>query len=69
MNTESKQINVEVLRPTEGYWLTQKNLAENEERIFSKEVWLGKYDSADNYYEVSDEVKNEMEAELHADNE
>ena len=42
-------------------WLTQ--VTEVTERIFAKSVTLGKYDSPDNWREVTDEWKEEWERE------
>lgn len=54
-------IPVTVIRPSEGMYLTQANITENEERVFSKEVWLSINDGQENWVEWSEEQKAEYE--------
>lgn len=41
----------------EGYWITQKNVANENERLYSKEVWLADNDSAENWRVATDDEK------------
>ena len=45
-----------------GMVLTQKQLAEDEERIYSDKIFLGKNDSADNYIEITELVAEELQS-------
>lgn len=49
------------IEPNEGYYLTQKELHEGEERIFSSCIYLGIYDSEENWTEWSEEEKMKFE--------
>lgn len=44
-----------------GKVLTQKELAEDEERIYSTLIFLGKNDSADNYTEITEAEAEEIQ--------
>ena len=51
------------LTPDEGLWLTQKTLANEDERIFSQLMFLGINDTPDNYTEWTEEQKEQWERE------
>lgn len=44
-----------------GLWLTQKELADENQRFFTQEIWLGKFDKAENYIEVDNAYKEAWE--------
>lgn len=46
---------VQILVPTQGYKLTQSADVAINERTISEKIVLGKYDSASNYKEISNE--------------
>lgn len=48
-------INIRVIEPSEGYYLTQKNRKEDEEVILSEKVILSAKDSPDNWVEIAKE--------------
>ena len=51
-------LNIEILEPNSSEnWLTNGD-------TFSKKVYLGKYDSPDNWTEISNEEKEQKEKEL-----
>ena len=52
---------VQIIEPSEGMWLKQKAATEIQEISFSKKVYLAINDSPDNWEEVSDEYKTEIE--------
>ena len=68
METKIKQIDVRVLRPSEGCLLTQSADVDVKERIFSEEIWLASTDSADNWKDITieeaDQIKKEQEAAM-----
>ena len=68
METKIKQVDVRVLRPNEGYLLTQSADVDVKERIFSEEIWLASTDSADNWKDITieeaDQIKKEQEAAM-----
>ena len=51
---------VKILVPSEGYKLTQKEDVDISERIISERLALGKYDSYNNYKEISNEESEIM---------
>lgn len=61
MEIREKTVTIRTIVAGEGMWLTQ--VTEVTERIFAKSVTLGKYDSPDNWREVTDEWKEEWERE------
>lgn len=69
METKIKQVDVRILKPNEGYLLTQSADVELQDRIFSEEIWLAVTDSADNWKDISIEeaesLKKQQE-ELHS---
>lgn len=66
METKIKQIDVRVLRPNEGYLLTQSADVDILERIFSEEIWLASTDSADNWKDITIEEADQMKKEQKA---
>lgn len=52
---------VQIIEPSEGKWLKQKTTTEIKDITFSKKVYLAVNDSPDNWEEVDDEYKNEIE--------
>lgn len=64
MEVTTTNVMLRMLKPSGELWLTRKNVADGEERIFSKEVYLGTNDSADNWMEVDDEFKKNYEKSL-----
>lgn len=47
-----------VIKPEEGFYLTQSEEVEVINRIFSKEIYLAANDSPDNYTEISEQEAN-----------
>lgn len=45
-----------------GMLLTQKQLSEDEQRIYSDKMFLGKNDSADNYIEITEIEAKELQS-------
>ena len=64
MEVTTTNVTLRMVKPSGELWLTRKNVAEGEERVFSKEVYLGTNDSADNWMEVDDQFKSEYEKSL-----
>ena len=46
-------INIRVIEPSEGHYLTKKNRKEGEELILSDKVYLSALDSPDNWVDIS----------------
>lgn len=67
MEVTTTNVTLRMVKPSGDLWLTKKNVAEGEERVFSKEVYLGTNDSADNWMEVDDEYKSAYEKSLQQD--
>lgn len=55
---------VQILVPTQGYKLTQSSDVAINERTISDRIVLGKYDSASNYKEISNEEAEAMLKEI-----
>ena len=49
---KTSTINIRVIEPSDGYYLTQANRKDNEEVILSKKVILSAVDSPDNWVEI-----------------
>lgn len=64
MEVTTTNVTLRMVKPSGELWLTRKNVAEGEERVFSKEVYLGTNDSADNWMEVDDDYKSAYEKSL-----
>ena len=60
METKIKQVNVSILKPNEGYLLTQSANVELQNRVFSDEIWLASTDSADNWKDISIEDAEQL---------
>lgn len=58
-----EEIKVRVIKPTEGYLLTQANDVEIQNRVFSDKVFLAVTDSVDNWKEISIEEADAIKAE------
>lgn len=63
MKTENKNIELRVIIPSDGMWITQNKDIKATSRIFSKEVYLGAEDLEDNWKEVDETYKAEIEKE------
>lgn len=57
-----EKVELQIMTSSEGKWLTQvdENTPINS-RVLAKKVYLGINDDADNYIEISDEIKCEYE--------
>ena len=60
---KTSNINIRVLEPSDGYYLTKKNRKEGEEIILSNKVILSAKDSEDNWEEISIEEGDRLKAE------
>ena len=69
MEVTTTNVMLRMVKPSGELWLTRKDVADGEERIFSKEVYLGTNDSADNWMEVDDEFKKDYEKSLQQETE
>lgn len=69
MEVTTTNVMLRMVKPSGELWLTRKDVADGEERIFSKEVYLGTNDSADNWMEVDDEFKKDYEKSLQEETE
>lgn len=69
MEVTTTNVVLRMVKPSGELWLTRKDVADGEERIFSKEVYLGTNDSADNWIEVDDEFKKDYEKSLQEETE
>lgn len=62
-----------ILKASEGYKLTQSNDIDIKERILASTIALGKYDSQDNWKEVTDEeaeaLRKEQDEAIRKENE
>lgn len=58
-----EEIKVRVIKPTEGYLLTQANDVEIQNRVFSDKVFLAVTDSIENWKEISIEEADAIKAE------
>ncbi len=52
---------VQIIEPSEGMWLKQKAVTEIKDITFSKKVFLAVTDKSENWEEVSDEYKLDIE--------
>lgn len=53
-----------VLTAEPGFYLTQVQAVELHDRIFSKKLYLGKYDSPENYTEITEAEAEKLMEEL-----
>ena len=60
---KTSNINIRVIEPSDGYYLTKKNRKEGEEIILSNKVILSAKDSEDNWEEISIEEGDRLKAE------
>ena len=56
-------INIRVIEPTEGFYLTRRDRKEGEEIILSKKVILSALDSPDNWVEIPIEEGDRLKEE------
>lgn len=56
-------LEIQVLRPEAGHYLTQVSLKENEQRAFSTSVYLAASDAPENWQEVDEAYKQQWEEE------
>lgn len=62
---QDKLNNMIILIPEDDHTLTQSSdLIELKSRIFSKKLYLGKYDKPENYKEISDKEAEILQEEL-----
>lgn len=65
-----------ILTAATGFTLTQSALVDLQDRIFSKKLYLGKYDKPENYTEIADteaeilrkELEDLLKAEFESEN-
>ena len=60
---KTSNINIRVIEPSDGYYLTKKNRKEGEEIVLSNKVILSAKDSEDNWEEISIEEGDRLKAE------
>ena len=60
MEKLNKVVELTILKPKEGFVITQSNDVSLSERIFSTELYLGVTDSIDNWKEISIEEANTL---------
>ncbi|MBR2862388.1 MAG: hypothetical protein IKB97_02350 [Bacteroidaceae bacterium] len=60
-------INIRVIEPSEGYYLTQANRKDNEEVILSEKVILSAKDSPDNWVEIAKEDGETLQKRVSAE--
>lgn len=61
-------INIRVIEPSEGHYLTKKKREDGEDIVLSKKVYLSEIDSPDNWKEISIEEGDRL-ASLLSDSE
>lgn len=62
-NMKTSNINIRVIEPSDGCYLTKKNRKEGEEIILSNKVILSAKDSEDNWMEIPIEEGDRLKAE------
>lgn len=60
-------INIRVIEPSEGYYLTQSNRKDNEEVILSEKVILSAKDSPENWTEIPKEEGEALQKKVSAE--
>lgn len=60
---KTSNINIRVIEPSDGFYLTKKNRKEGEEIILSNKVILSAKDSEDNWEEISIEEGDRLKRE------
>lgn len=64
MELETKENGLRILTPSMGHWITQRASVPIMDRIISNRLYLGKNDSVDNWYEITEEMRQIYLAEL-----
>jgi len=64
MELIEKDNGLRILTPSTGYWITQKASVPISDRIISNRLYLGKNDSVNNWYEITEEMRGVYLAEL-----
>ena len=64
---KTSTINIRVIEPSEGYYLTQANRKEDEEVILSEKVILSAKDSPDNWVEIAKEEGEALQKRVTAE--
>ena len=64
MELETKDNGLRILTPSTGCWITQRASVPITDRIISDRLYLGKNDSVDNWYEITEEMRQIYLAEL-----
>ena len=64
---KTSTINIRVIEPSEGYYLTQANRKEDEEVILSEKVILSAKDSPDNWVEIPKEEGEALQKKVAAE--
>lgn len=64
MELIEKDNGLRILTPSTGHWITQKASVPISDRIISDRLYLGRNDSVDNWYEITDEMRGVYLAEL-----
>ena len=64
MELETKENGLRILTPSMGHWITQRASVPITDRIISNRLYLGKNDSVDNWYEITEEMRQIYLAEL-----
>ena len=59
----AQSINIRVLTPNKGNYFTQAGEVEILERIISEKVYLGKFDSPENWKEITEQEAEDIKAE------
>lgn len=60
-------INIRIIEPSEGYYLTQKNRKDSEEVILSEKVILSAKDSPENWVEIPKEEGEALQKKVAAE--
>lgn len=66
MEVKNKKVAVTAIAASDNNWLTQAADVDVLDRVFSRTIYLGKNDSADNWREVDDEYKTAVEKQASA---
>ena len=64
MELETKENGLRILTPSTGHWITQRASVPITDRIISNRLYLGKNDSVDNWYEITEEMRQIYLTEL-----
>lgn len=66
---KTSTLEITIIEPQEGYYLTQANRKYNEQPILSKKVILSKADSPENWKEITELEGDEMLAKFNEEQE